>query len=56
MTLKGDGVDASQVTDCFGEFKFDNLDPGDYILSAEGRELQKVHVKDSVNVGEFKLD
>ncbi len=56
VTLKGAGVDEQQYTDCFGEFKFDALEPGDYTLYADGREIKKVRVKESVNVGEIVLD
>ena len=56
VTLKGEGVNASQTTDCFGEFKFDALNPGDYTLTADGKELGTFHVNKSFNVGEFKLD
>lgn len=56
VTLRGEGVDEKQLTDCFGEFKFDALSPGDYTLYAAGKKLTEVHVKDSVNVGEFRLD
>ena len=56
VTLKGEGVNASQTTDCFGEFKFDALNPGDYTLTADGKELGTFHVNKSLNVGEFKLD
>jgi Fe-S-cluster-containing dehydrogenase component len=42
--LVGNGVDEKQVTDYFGDFKFDNLNPGEYTLYADGKEIRKVSV------------
>lgn len=51
VTLQGQGITAAQITDCFGDFKFDRLASGEYSLSVDGKEVQKVQVRASVNVG-----
>ena len=53
VTLKGDGICESAVTDCFGEFKFDGLCPGTYTLEIDGNVVKTVELKDSVNIGEI---
>lgn len=55
VELKGNGLDAELFTDCFGEFKFDKLTPGKYEVSAEGKKLIDVDLKESMNIGEFRL-
>ena len=66
--LVGNGVDETQVTNYFGDFKFDHLDPGEYTLYADGKEVQKVTVpkigitdtvainNSSLNLGTIPLD
>lgn len=56
VSLKGEGLNETRLTDCFGEFKFDALSPGAYTLYAGGKELQTVQVQESVNIGEISLD
>lgn len=56
VTLKGDGVEATLITDEFGEFKFDNLDDGKYTVEACGKVIKEVKVKGAVNIGEIVLD
>lgn len=51
VTLKGNGVEATDVTDYFGDFKFDALEPGEYTLEIDGKEVKKVELKESLNVG-----
>ena len=51
VTLKGNGVETSDVTDYFGDFKFDALEPGTYTLEINGKEVQKIELKESENVG-----
>jgi Fe-S-cluster-containing dehydrogenase component len=55
VTLTGNGVNSSQITDCFGDFKFDALSPGEYTLTVNGREVKKVQAKASVNVGSILI-
>jgi Fe-S-cluster-containing dehydrogenase component len=55
VTLKGKDVNVSQSTDCFGDFKFDALQPGEYSIIIGGKEVKKVQVKDSVNVGSIVI-
>jgi len=55
VTLTGNGVNCSQITDCFGDFKFDALDPGEYTISINGKEVKKVQVSTSVNVGSIVI-
>jgi len=55
VTLKGKDVNATQTTDCFGDFKFDALLPGEYTIVVGGKELKKVKVKESVNVGSIEI-
>lgn len=51
VCLKGNGVNKTDVTDCFGDFKFDALEPGTYTLEAEGKDVKTVTIDESVNVG-----
>lgn len=55
VTLKGTGVNAGQITDYFGDFKFDALLPGEYTLEIAGKEVKKVAVRKSVNVGSIVI-
>lgn len=56
VTLKGNGLEESQETDCFGEFKFDKLDPGKYVLLVNGEVIKEINLKESENIGEIVLD
>ncbi|MDR0875172.1 MAG: oxidoreductase [Clostridiales Family XIII bacterium] len=44
VKIAGDGVAAEQETDMFGEYRFDDLADGDYVLAAAGKEIAKVTV------------
>jgi Fe-S-cluster-containing dehydrogenase component len=55
VSLKGQGVDMSQLTDCFGDFKFDALLPGDYSLYVAGKEIQKITLAQSLNLGTLEI-
>lgn len=55
VTLKGNGVNASQTTDYFGDFKFDALLPGEYALEIAGKEVRKINLTDSVNLGSIVI-
>ena len=60
VTLKRDGVErAVEKTNCFGDFMFDGLDGGEYVveIDAGGRTVSKtVSISDeSVNMGFIKL-
>lgn len=51
VTLKGDGVEQTAVTDYFGDFKFDALMPGTYTLKINGSTVKTVELKESQNIG-----
>jgi Fe-S-cluster-containing dehydrogenase component len=55
VTLKGKKANYSQVTDCFGDFKFDSLEPGAYTIEIGGKEVKKIGVKESVNIGSITI-
>jgi NAD-dependent dihydropyrimidine dehydrogenase PreA subunit len=55
VTLKGNDVNCSQITDCFGDFKFDALLPGEYTIVIGCKEVKKVPVEASVNVGSIVI-
>ena len=56
VRLSGNGADAAQSTDFFGEFKFDGLGDGEYSVSIAGNESLKVRVEGlSVNMGEISV-
>jgi hypothetical protein len=55
VTLKGNDVNCSQITDCFGDFKFDALLPGEYTIVIDCKEVRKVPVEASVNVGSIVI-
>lgn len=55
VTLKGNNVNCSQITDYFGDFKFDALMPGEYTILIGGKEVKKVQVETSVNVGSIVI-
>lgn len=55
VTLKGNGVSESQITDYFGDFKFDALDPGEYSLEVNGETVKTVQVAESLNVGSIVI-
>jgi Fe-S-cluster-containing dehydrogenase component len=55
VTLKGKGCECSLLTDCFGDFKFDALDPGEYAVIIDGKEIAKVDVRASLNLGTIVL-
>jgi len=54
VTLSG-GADATLVTNYFGEFKFDGLEPGTYTVSADGKALKTVSIEESLNIGNFNI-
>lgn len=55
VTLKGNNEESTQITDCFGEFKFDALEPGEYSILVDGTKMQEVNVELSVNVGTIEI-
>lgn len=55
VTLQGNGAKRSQLTDCFGDFKFDALLPGEYAIIIGGKEVKKVQVTISVNIGTLAI-
>lgn len=55
VTLKGENVYKSAVTDCFGEFKFDALEAGEYAIEINGVKKLSVSITTSTNVGEIFL-
>ena len=52
VRLAGDAT-AEQLTNYFGEFKFDGLIPGTYTISAGGKEFQAVTISESLDAGNF---
>ena len=54
VELKG-GADAEQKTNYFGDFKFDGLLPGTYTISVNGRDVQTVTIKESLNMGNINV-
>jgi len=54
VTLAGD-ADVRQVTNYFGEFKFDGLSPGVYRVLIDGQEVQTVTIDASLNVGNVEI-
>ena len=56
VILSGRFVNIRQVTDCFGDFKFDGLDPGEYTVSVDGKQLQTVTVYESLNLGNLTIN
>jgi len=56
VTLSGDGCPgALQKTDYFGDFKFDNLEPGTYTLSINGEAVRTVTADASVDLGSIVI-
>ena len=55
VTLSGACGVLKQMTDYFGDFKFDSLDPGEYTVSAGGKDLQTVTVSESLNLGSMTI-
>lgn len=56
VTLHGPKGQSNQVSDEFGDFKFDALEPGAYRIEAEGRELAAVELKkESLNLDMLTL-
>ena len=54
VTLSGDST-AEQITNYFGEFKFDGLLPGKYTLLVDGKEIKTVTIDESLNIGSFNV-
>ena len=49
-------VDApEQVTNYFGDFWFDNLDPGTYTIVVNGQDSKEVTIEESLNVGSIEI-
>lgn len=55
VLLKGEKVKCSQITDYFGDFKFDALLPGEYTIVIEGKEVKTLKVAASVNIGSIVI-
>jgi len=54
VTLSGDAT-AEQMTNYFGEFKFDALAPGTYTISVSGGQAKTVTIEESLNAGDFVI-
>ena len=54
VSLAG-GAAAEQVTNDFGEFKFDGLAPGKYTIVISGKEVKAVTIDESLNVGDIVI-
>ncbi|MCL2493489.1 MAG: oxidoreductase [Clostridiales bacterium] len=56
VTVKLEGGAAQElVTNYFGEFRFDALDPGTYKVSAAGKVIWEGAIEKSVNIGDITL-
>jgi len=55
VTLKRQDAESSQVTDCFGDFKFDALLPGEYSIEIQGKEVQNITLEKSINLGTIEI-
>ena len=55
VSLSGGGCSYTQVSDCFGDFKFDGLAPGEYTIEVNGKRDKAVVVDESVNIGTIKI-
>lgn len=55
VVLRGVGIERVAATDCFGDFMFDDLEPGKYVLEIEGKEVKSVNLSGSMNVGEISI-
>ena len=56
VTLAGPSGNAELVSDMFGEFRFDGLEDGEYVISANGAALKKVVLAGlSVDAGDFEI-
>ena len=57
VSLSGCGdVAMSQTTDCFGDFKFDGLERGDYAVFVDGKHLLSVTIEESINLGSISIE
>ena len=54
VALKGDAT-AEQVTNYFGDFKFDSLLPGTYTIVVNGKDIKTVTINESLNVGNIEV-
>ena len=50
-----DGKTCSQLTDCFGDFKFDRLSPGEYTIRINGAGEKTVAISESLNLGSIAI-
>jgi len=56
VTVSLKGAEApDQVTNYFGDFCFDGLDPGTYTVAIDGKDLKEVTIEESVNLGSFDI-
>lgn len=56
VSLTGNGNAYEQKTNYFGEFKFDALDAGTYSLALDGKEVKKIELEKSLNIGEIPTE
>lgn len=55
VSLKGDATRPEQITNYFGDFKFDDLEPGTYTVVVDDKDLQTVTINESLNMGNIAL-
>lgn len=55
VSLKGDATCPEQSTNYFGDFKFDNLDPGTYTVVVNGKDVKSVTIEKSMNIGSIEI-
>jgi hypothetical protein len=44
-----------QITNYFGDFRFDGLEPGAYAIVVDGKEIWSGKIKESVNIGNITI-
>ena len=55
VALSGADTQLAQISDCFGDFKFDGLEPGEYTVSIDGSPVKTVEIAESTNIGSIIL-
>jgi len=55
VSVKEKAEASVQKTNFFGEFKIDGLDPGEYTVVVDGKEIKKVTIDASMNIGVIEI-
>ena len=56
VMLSGSDLMLSQLTDGFGDFKFDGLPPGEYTISVDGEDIKTFEIEESLNLGSITIN